>query len=104
MENGLVFVNDNLQRMLGELDFMLDTTPVDGVKHNGRAERKLGLITEGAKAAWLEFPQHFLDPHKFSVEAPTWQTEWAEAFSWIYDGINISAPVDDNADTAVPAV
>lgn len=96
--NGLEFVNDDFQSTLGELDIMRKFTPVDNVKRNGPIERKLGLIPEEAKAAWLVFPRHCPDL-QFSVKAPTWQAIWPRAFSWMNDGINISVPVDDNMDT-----
>ena len=60
-DNGLEFVNDDFKNMLTELNIKRELTPVDGANRNGRVERKLALITEGARAAWLEFPRHFPD-------------------------------------------
>ena len=57
------FVNDDFKDMLTELNIKRELTPVDGAKRNGRVEWKLALITEGPRAAWLEFPRHFPDFH-----------------------------------------
>ena len=96
-DNGLEFVNDDFKNMLTELNIKRELTPVDGAKRNGRVERKLALITEGARAAWLEFPRHFPD-FQFPRKALIWDKTWPEAFSWINDCINISARVDDKPD------
>ena len=50
-DNGLEFVNDDFKNMLTKLNIKRELTPVDGAKRNGRVERKLALITEGARAA-----------------------------------------------------
>ena len=93
-DNGLEFVNDDFKNMLTELNIKRELTPVDGAKRNGHVERKLVLITEGARAAWLEFPRHFPDL-QFPRKALIWDKIWPEAFSWMNDCINISARVND---------
>ena len=100
-DNGLEFVNDDFKNMLTELNIKRELTPVDGAKRNGRVERKLALITEGARAAWLEFPRHFPDL-QFPRKALIWEKIWPEAFSWMNDCINISARVDDKPDMLCP--
>ena len=100
-DNGLEFVNDDFKDMLTEMNIKRELTPVDDAKRNGRVERKLALITEGARAAWLEFPRHFPDL-QFPRTALIWDKIWPEAFSWMNDGINISARVDDNPDMLCP--
>ena len=100
-DNGLEFVNDDFKNMLTELKIKRELTPVDGAKRNGRVERKLALITEGARAAWLEFPRHFPDL-QFPRKARIWDKIWPEAFSWINDCINISVRVDDKPDMLGP--
>ena len=87
--------------MLTELNIKRELTPVDCAKRNGRVERKLALITEGARAAWLEFPRHFPDL-QFPRKALIWDKIWPEAFSWMNDCINISARVDDESDMLCP--
>ena len=82
--NGLEFVNDDFKDMLTELNIKRELTPVDGAKRNGRVERKLALITEGARAAWLEFPRYFPDL-QFPRKALIWDKIWPEAFSWMND-------------------
>ena len=79
-DNGLEFVNDDCKNMLTELNIKRELTPVDGAKRNGRVERKLTLITEGARAAWLEFPRHF-PGLQFPRKALIWDKIWSEAFS-----------------------
>ena len=100
-DNGLEFVNDDFKNMLTELSIKRELKPVDGAKSNGRVERKLALITEGARAAWLEFPRHFPDL-QFPRKALIWDKIWPEAFSWMNDCINISARVDDKPDMLCP--
>ena len=100
-DNGLDFVNDDFRNMLTELNIKQELTPVDGAKHNGRVERKLVLITEGARAAWLEFPRHFPDL-QCPMKSLIWDNIWPEAFSWMNDCINISARVDDKPDMLCP--
>ena len=100
-DNGLEFVNDDFKNMLMELNIKRELTPVDGAKRNGRVERKLALITERARAAWLEFPRHFPDL-QFPRKALIWDKIWPEAFSWMNDCINISARVDDKPDMLCP--
>ena len=100
-DNGLEFVNDDFKNILTELNIKRELTPVDGAKRNGRVERKLALITEGARAAWLEFPRHFPDL-QFPRKALMCDKVWPEAFSWMNDCINISARVDDKPDMLCP--
>ena len=100
-DNGLEFVNDDFKNMLMELNIKRELTPVDGAKRNGRVDRKLALITEGARAAWLEFPRHFPDL-QFPRKVLIWETKWPEAFSWMNCCINISARVDDKPDMLCP--
>ena len=70
----------------------VEYTPVDGAKRNGRVERKLALIAEGARAAWLEFPRHFPDL-EFPAKANSWHQSWPEAFTWMNDCLNTTAQV-----------
>ena len=100
-DNGLEFVNDDFKNMLTELNIKRELTPADGTKRNGRVERKLALITEGARAAWLEFPRHFADL-PFPRKALICDKIWPEAFSWMSDYTNISARVDDKPDMVCP--
>jgi len=100
-DNGLEFINDDFKGMLAETNIKRELTPVDGAKRNGRAERKLAIISEGARAAWLEFPHHFPDL-QFPKKALQWQSIWPEAFSWMNDCLNISARVDDKPNMLCP--
>ncbi|CAM9916887.1 unnamed protein product, partial [Pylaiella littoralis] len=66
-------------------------TPVDGAKGDGRVERKLALIAEGAKkAAWHEFHLHVPDL-ELPAKANSWGRIWPEAFSWMNECLNGTA-------------
>ena len=60
-ENGHEFINAEFRKLLTELEIAVEYTPIDGEKRNGRVERKLALIAEGAKVAWLELPRYSPD-------------------------------------------
>ena len=89
-DNGNEFTNADFRKLLTELGVAVEYTPVDGVKRNGRVERKLALIAEGARAAWLEFPRHFPDL-EFPAKANSWHQIWPEAFTWMNDCLNTTA-------------
>ena len=48
---GHEFTNVEFLKLPTELVIAVEYTPVDGAKRNGRVERKLALIEEGAKVA-----------------------------------------------------
>ena len=100
-DNGLEIMNDDFKDMLTKLNTKQELTPVDGAKRNGRVERKLALITEEARAAWLEISRQFPDL-RLPRKALIWDKTWPEAFSWMNDCINISARVDDKPDMLCP--
>ena len=100
-DNRLEVVNGDFKDMLTKLNIKRELTPVDSAKCNGRVERKLALMTEGARAAWLEIPLHFPDL-PFPRKALIWDKIWPEAFSWMKDCINISARVDDKPGMLCP--
>ena len=84
------FTNADFRKLLTELGVVVEYTPVDGAKRNGRVERKFALIAEGARAAWLEFPRHFPDL-EFPAKANSWHQIWPEAFTWMNDCLNTTA-------------
>ena len=47
--------------MLVDLGIARELTAVDGPKSNGRVERMIALVSEGAKVAFVEFPNQFPD-------------------------------------------
>ena len=89
-DNGNEFTNADFRKLLTELGVAVEYTPVDGAKRNGRVERKLALIAEGARAAWLEFPRHFPDL-EFPAKANSSHQIWPEAFTWMNDCLNTTA-------------
>ena len=91
-DNGNEFTNAGFRKLLTELGVAVEYTPVDGAKRNDRVERKLALIAEGARAAWLEFPRHFPDL-EFPAKANSWHQIWPEAFTWMNDCLNTTAQV-----------
>ena len=90
LDNGNEFTNADFRKLLTELGVPVEYTPVDGAKRNGRVERKLALIAEGARAAWLELPRHFPDL-EFPAKANSWHQIWPEAFTWMNDCLNTTA-------------
>ena len=88
-DNGHEFTNAEFRKLLTELGIAVEYTPVDGAKRNGRVEGKLGLITERAKKASLEFPWHLQDL-EFPNKALEWTAIWPEAFTWMNDCINMA--------------
>ena len=91
-DNGNEFTNADFRKLLTELGVAAEYTPVDGAKRNDRVERKLALIAEGARAAWLEFPRHFPDL-EFPAKANSWHQIWPEAFTWMNDCLNTTVQV-----------
>ena len=89
-DNGNEFTNADFRKLLTELGVAVEYTPVDGAKRNGRVERKLALIAEEARAAWMEFPRHFPDLG-FPAKANSWHQIWPEAFTWMNDCLNTTA-------------
>ena len=91
-DNGNEFTNADFRKLLTELGVAVEYTPVDGAKRNDRVERKLALIAEGARAAWLEFPRHFPDL-EFPAKANSWHQIWPEAFTWMNGCLNTTVQV-----------
>ena len=89
-DNGNEFTNADFRKLLTEIGVAVEYTPVDGAKRNGRVERKLALIAEGARTAWLEFPRHFPDL-EFPAKANSWHQIWPEVFTWMNDCLNTTA-------------
>ena len=44
-----------------DLGIARELTSVDRPESNGRVERRIALVSEGAKAAFVEFPNQFPD-------------------------------------------
>ena len=84
------FANAEFRKLLTELGITIEYTPIDGAKRNGRVERKLALVAEGAKAAWLKFPRHFPDL-EFPNKTLWWIAIWPEAIAWMNDCLNMTA-------------
>ena len=89
-DNGNEFTNADFRKLRTELGVAVEYTSVDGAKRNGRVERKLALIAEGARAAWLEIPHHFPDL-EFPAKAISWHQIWPEAFTWMNDCLDTTA-------------
>ena len=48
---GHEFTKAEFRKLLTELGMAVEYTPIDGIKRNGRVERKPALIAEGTKVA-----------------------------------------------------
>ena len=89
-DNGNEFTDADFRKLLTELGVAVEYALVDGAKRNGRVKRKLALIAEGTRVAWLEFPRHFPDL-EFPAKANSWHQIWPEAFTWMNDCLNTTA-------------
>ena len=92
-DNGTKFVNEPFANLLVQYGIRREFTSVDGPKRNGRAERRIALIKQGARAAWLGFPRLFLDV-RFPSRAMHYSAVWPEAWTWMSENINITSRVD----------
>ena len=63
-DNGTEWVNEDFRTMLVDLGIARELTAVNGPRSNGLVEWRIALISEGAKAAFVEFPN--LPRHYFS--------------------------------------
>ena len=91
-DNGTEWVNEDFRTMLVDLGIARELTAVDGPKRNGRVERRIALVSEGAKAAFVEFPNYFPDI-TFPARTKSYAVIWQEAFTWMNDCLNIPAAV-----------
>ena len=78
--------------MLVRLGITRELTAEDGPKSKGRVERRIALVSEGAKAAFMEFPNEFPDI-TFPARSKSYAAIWPEAFTWMDDWFNITAAV-----------
>ena len=92
-DNGTEFVNEPFANLLVQYGIRREFTSVDGPKRNGRVERRIALVKEGARAAWLEFPRLFPDV-QFPSRAMHYSAVWPEAWTWMSENINITSRVD----------
>ena len=92
-DNGTDFVNEPFANLLVQYGIRRDFTSVDGPKRNGRVERRIALVKEGARAAWLGFPRLFPDV-RFPSRAMHYSAVWLEAWTWMSENINITSRVD----------
>ena len=79
-DNGTEWVNEDFWTMLVDLGIARELTAVDGPKSNGRVERRIALVSEGGKAAFVEFQNQFPDI-TFSARTKSYAAIWPEAFT-----------------------
>ena len=92
-DNGTEFVNKPFANLLVQYGIRHEFTSVDGPKRNGHVERRIALVKEGARAAWLWFPRLFPDV-RFPSRAMLYSAVWPEAWTWMSENINITSRVD----------
>ena len=92
-DNGTEFVNELFASLLAKHGIRREFTSVDGPKRNGRVERRIALIKEGARVAWLGFPRLFPDV-RLPSRAMHYSALWPEAWTWMSENINITLRVD----------
>ena len=91
-DNGTEWVNEDFRTLLVDLGIGRELTAVDAPQSNGRVERRIALVSEGAKAAFVEFPKQFPDI-TFPARTKSYAAIWPEAFTWMNDCLNITAAV-----------
>ena len=91
-DNGTEWVNEDVRTTLVDLGIARELTAVDGPKSNGHVERRIALVSEGAKSAFVEFPNQFPDI-TFPARTKSYAAIWPEAFTWMNDCLNITAAV-----------
>ena len=91
-DNGTEWVNEDFRTMLVDLGIARELTAVDGPKRNSRVERRIALVSEGTKAAFVEFPDQFSDI-TFPARTKSYAVIWPEAFTWMDNCLNITAAV-----------
>ena len=101
-DNGTELVNSVVDALLLEFGISRElTSPDGGQKRNGKVERRIGLIREGARAALEEAVLLFPDV-EFPARALNWGLIWPEAWKWMSDVINIMARLDQEPDMLCP--
>ena len=91
-DNDTEWVNEDFRTMLVDLGIARELTAVDGPKSNGRVERRIALVSEGAKAAFVKFPNQFHNI-TFSARTKSYAAIWPETFTRMNDCLNITAAV-----------
>ena len=92
-DNGTDFVKEHFANFLVQYGVRREFTSVDGPKRNGRVERQIALVKEGARAVYLRFPRLFPDV-RFPSRAMHYSAVWPETWSWMSENINITSRVD----------
>ena len=92
-DNGTEFDNEPFANLLVKYGIRREFNSVDGPKRNGRVERRIALVKQGARAAWLGFPRLFPDV-RFPSRAMHYSAVWPEAWTWMLENINIISCVD----------
>ena len=92
-DNGTEFVNEPFANLLVQYGIRREFTSVDGPKRNGRVERRIALVKEGDRAAWLGFPPLFPDV-RFPSRATHYSAVWPEAWTRMSKEINITSRVE----------
>ena len=93
-DNGTEFVNEPSANLLAEHGIRREFISVDGPKRNGRVKRRIALVKEGARAAWLGFPRLFPDV-RLPSRALHYSAVWPVAWTWMSENISIPSRVDD---------
>lgn len=89
-DNAREWTSSEVRALMEELGVKIEFTSPGGPKLNGRVERRLALIAEGAKSAWVELPHRFPGV-EFLDKLMTWTKIWAEFFCWMNERINMTA-------------
>ena len=96
-DNAFEFTNREFRKLMFDNNIRREYTSVDGLKRNGRVERKLALVAEGGMAAFPEF-QLMFEGVEFPAKALDYGRTWPEAWTCMCDAFNIIVRVDDKPD------
>ena len=91
-DNGTEWVTEDFRTMLVDLAIARELTAVDGPKSNGRVEQRIALVSGGAKAVFVEFPNHIPDI-TFPARTKSYAVISPDALKWMNDCLNITAAV-----------
>ena len=93
LTTGRALLTNLLINLLVQYGIRREFTSVDGSKRNGRMERRIVLVKEGARAAWLGLPRLFPNV-RFPSRAMHYSAVWPGAWTWMSENINITSCVD----------
>ena len=91
-DKGTEWVIEDFRTMLVDLGIARELTAADEPNSNGHVDRRIALVSEEARMAFVQFPKQFPDI-TFPARTQSYAAIWSEAFTWVNDCLNITAAV-----------